>query len=70
MSIEEPPTAMSVQGLKRVKNSVIGNPVAKNTLARDAALCAEFVDVASVAGAIGNEIRVEAAHIIASLSYS
>ncbi|KAF6745225.1 hypothetical protein DFP72DRAFT_1077675 [Ephemerocybe angulata] len=59
---------MSVQDLKRVKNSVIRNPVVKTALSRDAALV-ECVDLASVAGTVGNEIRVEAAHIIASLSY-
>ncbi|KAF6750708.1 ARM repeat-containing protein [Ephemerocybe angulata] len=72
MSIEAPPATLSVQDLKRVKNSVIGNPIAKSALSRDAAFMrslVECVDVASVAGSVGNEIRVEAAHIVASLSY-
>ncbi|KAF5337952.1 hypothetical protein D9611_015025 [Ephemerocybe angulata] len=36
-------------------------------LSRDAVF---IMDVASVAGRVGNKIRVEAAHIVASLSYS
>ncbi|KAF6750284.1 hypothetical protein DFP72DRAFT_748133, partial [Ephemerocybe angulata] len=72
MSVEAPPTPMSVQDLKRVKNSVIRNPVAKTALSRDAAFMrslVECVDVASVGGTVGNEIRVEAAHIVTSLSF-
>ncbi|KAF6748764.1 hypothetical protein DFP72DRAFT_915421 [Ephemerocybe angulata] len=72
MSVEEPSTLMSVQDLKRVKNSVIGNPVAKTALSRDVAFVrslVECVDVASVVGTVGNELGAEAAHIIASLSY-
>ncbi|KAF6760995.1 hypothetical protein DFP72DRAFT_1042425 [Ephemerocybe angulata] len=72
MSIEAPRPTMSVEDLKRVKNSVIGNPVAKTTLSRDPLFMrslVECIDVASVGGTVGNEIKVEAVHIVASLSY-
>ncbi|KAF5329100.1 hypothetical protein D9611_014299 [Ephemerocybe angulata] len=71
MTIEPPATTMSVPDLKRVINSV-WDLVVKTALSRGTVFMrslAESVDVASFSGTVGIEIRVEAAHIVASLSY-
>ncbi|KAI0373038.1 ARM repeat-containing protein [Pilatotrama ljubarskyi] len=67
---------VSVPALKAIKNSVIGNRTAKATLARDEAYVARLIEcvndppsTASDSNSADTELRVEAAHIIASLSY-
>ncbi|KAJ7636791.1 ARM repeat-containing protein [Roridomyces roridus] len=52
--------------LKRVKNSVIGNPAAKVQLAQDEHFVASLVQCLN---AEERELRIEAAHVIASISY-
>jgi hypothetical protein len=58
--------------LKTLKNSVIGNPAAKLALAQDAALIHLLVNcLTSYADSQGShdDIRIESAHVIASISY-
>ncbi|KAI0045366.1 ARM repeat-containing protein [Auriscalpium vulgare] len=66
---------INVATLKKVKNTVIGNPSAKSTLAEDEIFVATLVDCLNAPeqfeGPRGSQddIRVEAAQIISSLSY-
>ncbi|KAI0929233.1 hypothetical protein AcW1_006226 [Taiwanofungus camphoratus] len=67
---------LNLSTLKKVKNSVIGNPTAKAALAKDDVFIGLLVDcinnvAPSVDGsqAFPDDIRIEAAHVIASLSY-
>ncbi|KAH7889193.1 ARM repeat-containing protein [Phlebopus sp. FC_14] len=61
--------------LKQLKNSVIGNPSAKLALARDTAFIHSLVSCLNHPPNTGepqgshDDIRIEAAHVIASLSY-
>ncbi|KAK7693931.1 hypothetical protein QCA50_003505 [Cerrena zonata] len=62
--------------LKNVKNTVIGNPTAKATLAKDETFVARLVDCINnplpyLESSQGSEddIRIEAAHVVSSLSY-
>ncbi|KAH9930763.1 ARM repeat-containing protein [Fomitopsis serialis] len=69
--------AVNLALLKRAKNSVIGNPTAKLALAHDDTFIAALVDCVGnplftgdpQALAAHDEVRIEAAHVIASLSY-
>ncbi|OBZ65761.1 Acetolactate synthase, mitochondrial [Grifola frondosa] len=68
--------SVNLSTLKRVKNSVIGNPTAKAALAADEDFVATLVDcindpLPSLEESQGSQddIRIEAAHVIASLSY-
>ncbi|KAI0683713.1 armadillo-type protein [Cytidiella melzeri] len=68
-------TELTLESLKQAKNAVIGNPTAKRALARDEAFIGTLVNcihrseghVASSRDS-PNELRIEAAHILASLS--
>ncbi|KAI0362524.1 ARM repeat-containing protein [Trametes cingulata] len=67
---------VSVPALKAIKNSVIGNRTAKAALGKDEAYVARLIECindpprnASESDSASTEIRIEAAHIIASLSY-
>ncbi|KAM5532328.1 hypothetical protein V8D89_014007 [Ganoderma adspersum] len=64
---------MNVASLKVVKNSVIGNRTAKGAYGRDEAFVSKLVDALNdppvPVGDSATAIRVEASHIIASLSY-
>ena len=77
---------LSVASLKEVKNSVIGNPSAKNKIAQDVqfvalSVCIRFFTciyarkpmtfrlVETLQSPQDDDIRIEAAHIISSLSY-
>ncbi|KAL6300508.1 ARM repeat-containing protein [Sparassis latifolia] len=69
-------TALNLSTLKKVKNSVIGNPTAKVALAEDEAFIRMLVDcinnpLPSLEESQGSQddIRIEAAHVISSLSY-
>ncbi|KAF9030867.1 ARM repeat-containing protein [Hymenopellis radicata] len=72
MTIEAP---LTVSGLKKIKNSVIGNPSIKRQCAQDEAFvqtlvqCLNSRPVLSEPQGSKDDVRVEAAHIIASLSY-
>ncbi|KAH0826931.1 ARM repeat-containing protein [Lanmaoa asiatica] len=61
--------------LKQLKNTVIGNPSAKLALARDTAFIHSLVDCLNHPPTSGepqgsqDDIRVEAAHVISSISY-
>ncbi|THH31110.1 hypothetical protein EUX98_g3068 [Antrodiella citrinella] len=66
----------NLKTLKQVKNSVIGNPTAKLSLAQDDAFIRQLVDCINnplpyleVSQGSGDDIRIEAAHVIASISY-
>ncbi|KAI0263468.1 ARM repeat-containing protein [Gloeopeniophorella convolvens] len=67
--------AVNVATLKRVKNNVIGNPSAKSMLAQDELFVATLVKCLNApeqfeeAAGSQDDIRVEAAQVIASLSY-
>ncbi|KAF7986638.1 hypothetical protein HWV62_26456 [Athelia sp. TMB] len=58
--------AVDLLGLKRIKNSVIGNPSAKLALAQDDDFIEHLVGSLNDAP---NDVRIEAAHVIASISY-
>lgn len=58
-------TSISLAGLKEVKNAVIGNPSAKSQYAQDT----HFVPILLDSLNSHDDIRVEAAHVISSLSY-
>ncbi|KZP08740.1 ARM repeat-containing protein [Athelia psychrophila] len=58
--------AVDLVGLKRIKNSVIGNPSAKLALAMDDVFIHNLVQSLTRAP---NDVRIEAAHVIASISY-
>ncbi|KAG5636721.1 hypothetical protein H0H81_007088 [Sphagnurus paluster] len=69
--------SVNLANLRKVKNNVIGNPLAKLQLSRDAFFIRNLVDclnyprtpTAHDARISPNDIRIEAAHVIASLSY-
>ncbi|KAJ8496841.1 hypothetical protein ONZ51_g884 [Trametes cubensis] len=67
---------VSVPALKAIKNSVIGNRTAKAALGRDEALVERIIECLNEppptpdgSDAANTNIRIEAAHIVASLSY-
>jgi hypothetical protein len=66
---------VNLLSLKRAKNSVIGNPSAKLKMAQDDVFIAKLVECLNSppleSGGQGSQddIRIEAAHVIASLSY-
>ncbi|KAI0822769.1 ARM repeat-containing protein [Trametes gibbosa] len=66
---------LNLSTLKAIKNSVIGNRIAKAMLGRDEAYVAKLIECVHAPPSAGlqneseTELRVEAAHIIASLSY-
>ncbi|KAH9852704.1 ARM repeat-containing protein [Lenzites betulinus] len=67
---------LNLPTLKAIKNSVIGNRTAKTTLGREEKYVAQLIacvhepsSIADLEGTTETELRVEAAHIIASLSY-
>ncbi|OCH93874.1 ARM repeat-containing protein [Obba rivulosa] len=68
---------VNVPTLKKVKNTLIGSPTAKVSLARDEELIATIVNcvnnphlqLADEPQSSRDDIRIEAAHVIASLSY-
>ncbi|KAI9065407.1 ARM repeat-containing protein [Trametes sanguinea] len=67
-------TQVDVPALKAIKNSVIGNRTAKAALAKNESLVARLIDYIrepshTPDGLSETHVRVEAAHIIASLSY-
>ncbi|KAI0086228.1 ARM repeat-containing protein [Irpex rosettiformis] len=69
-------TEITLSSLKQIKNSVIGNPTAKRALAQDEAFIGTLVtflyerDVQlGLPSDSEDELRIEAAHILASLSY-
>ncbi|KAF7308047.1 hypothetical protein MKEN_01167000 [Mycena kentingensis (nom. inval.)] len=61
-------TPISVSRLKQVKNSVIGNPAAKLKLSKDLHFVQLLVHCLNDTSD-GDDLRVEAAHVIASISY-
>ncbi|KDR69187.1 hypothetical protein GALMADRAFT_160499 [Galerina marginata CBS 339.88] len=66
--------SITVSSLKKVKNSVIGNPLAKVQLVRDELFVSTLIDCLNpteipVEKASQDALRIEAAHVIASLSY-
>ncbi|ESK87533.1 armadillo repeat protein [Moniliophthora roreri MCA 2997] len=63
MTVQTPPT---VDRLKSIKNRIIGNPTAKTELSQDIPLLEVLVEC--LASAYQDAIRIEAAHIITSLS--
>ncbi|KAJ2911973.1 hypothetical protein MD484_g8439, partial [Candolleomyces efflorescens] len=68
MTIET--TNATVSDLKKVKNSVIGNPLAKDGIVRNEELMRRLIEsIADSANETHEEVKVEAAHIVASLSY-
>ncbi|KAF8065401.1 armadillo-type protein [Lyophyllum atratum] len=70
-------TSVNLANLRKVKNTVIGNPSAKLQLARDVFFIGNLIDCLNYPKtptphdprASPNDIRIEAAHVIASLSY-
>ncbi|RXW17757.1 hypothetical protein EST38_g8091 [Candolleomyces aberdarensis] len=61
---------VSISDLKKVKNSVIGNPLAKDGIAGDEGLMRTLIDsIGDSANDVPEDIKTEAAHIVASLSY-
>ncbi|GLB39316.1 putative ARM repeat-containing protein [Lyophyllum shimeji] len=70
-------TSITLANLRKVKNTVIGNPSAKLQLARDVFFISNLVDCLNYPKAPSPhdpiaspvDIRIEAAHVIASLSY-
>ncbi|KAJ2911960.1 hypothetical protein MD484_g8455, partial [Candolleomyces efflorescens] len=63
-------TIATVSDLKKVKNSVIGNPLAKDGIVRNEELMRRLVEfIADPENETPEEVKVEAAHIVASLSY-
>ncbi|KAG8217986.1 ARM repeat-containing protein [Butyriboletus roseoflavus] len=66
---------ITTASLKQLKNTVIGNPSAKLALARDTAFIHSLVDCLNHPPTSGepqgsqDDIRVEAAHVISSISY-
>ncbi|KAI5900820.1 uncharacterized protein SCHCODRAFT_02044636 [Schizophyllum commune H4-8] len=69
------PPSLSVTDLKKIKNTVIGNPSAKVELAQDEDFirtlvqCLNHPPPSSDPQSSQDDIRIEVAHIIASLSY-
>ncbi|EEB93102.1 hypothetical protein MPER_08290 [Moniliophthora perniciosa FA553] len=63
MTVHTPPT---VDRLKSIKNRIIGNPTAKTELSQDIPLLEALVEC--LASTCQDAIRIEAAHIITSLS--
>ncbi|KAJ7059726.1 ARM repeat-containing protein [Mycena amicta] len=61
-------TPISLSSLKQVKNSVIGNPSAKLKLSQDLDFVQTLVNCLNDTPD-GDDLRVEAAHVIASISY-
>ncbi|KAG5733545.1 hypothetical protein E4T56_gene17152, partial [Termitomyces sp. T112] len=59
---------VNLVNLRSAKNAVIGNPSAKVQLARDPKFVANLVDCLNYPGERA-EVRIEAAHVVASLSY-
>ncbi|KAJ7590838.1 ARM repeat-containing protein [Mycena floridula] len=59
---------VSLRDLKRVKNSVIGNPAAKVQLANDNLFIQQLVDCLNSPSA-QEDVRIEAAVVISSISY-
>ncbi|KAJ7080182.1 armadillo-type protein [Mycena belliarum] len=65
-------TPISLSSLKTIKNTVIGNPSAKSQLAQDEELIQTLVQCLNdppPSDSSGEDLRVEAAHVIASISY-
>ncbi|KAF9530698.1 armadillo-type protein [Crepidotus variabilis] len=69
-------SALTVDRLKKAKNSVIGNPLAKVQLVQDQVFVAQLISCLNpeslpFSGAKGAQesLRIEAAHVVASLSY-
>ncbi|KAJ7109549.1 armadillo-type protein [Mycena crocata] len=65
-------TPISLSSLKSIKNTVIGNPAAKAQLAQDEAFVQTLVQCLNdppPADPQEEDLRVEAAHVIASISY-
>ncbi|KAF8548583.1 ARM repeat-containing protein [Imleria badia] len=66
---------ITTASLKQLKNTVIGNPSAKLALARDTAFIHSLVDCLNHPPTSGepqtsqDDIRIEAAHVISSISY-
>ncbi|KAF8638143.1 hypothetical protein AX17_002416 [Amanita inopinata Kibby_2008] len=64
---------INASALKKVKNSVIGNPSAKRQIAQDEPFIRMLVEslnrLLEPQGSQDDDIRIEAAHIISSLSY-
>ncbi|KZT08845.1 uncharacterized protein LAESUDRAFT_623838, partial [Laetiporus sulphureus 93-53] len=62
----------SLSALKKAKNTIIGNPTAKHAMANDEALV-DFINnpplILEDPSSSQDDIRIEAAHVIASLSY-
>ncbi|KAG6915718.1 hypothetical protein DXG01_010276 [Tephrocybe rancida] len=61
-------SSVNLTHLRNAKNAVIGNPSAKLQLARDPSFVGSLVDCLNLHDA-RTEIRVEAAHVVTSLSY-
>ncbi|KAJ2929905.1 hypothetical protein H1R20_g7191, partial [Candolleomyces eurysporus] len=62
--------SVSISDLKKVKNSVIGNPLAKDGIVGDEGLMRTLIDSIEDSGNdVPEDIKTEAAHIVASLSY-
>ncbi|KAJ2913122.1 hypothetical protein MD484_g7287, partial [Candolleomyces efflorescens] len=63
-------TKTTVSDLKKVKNSVIGNPLAKDGIVRNEELMRRLIQsIADSENETPEEVKIEAAHIVASLSY-
>ncbi|KAK7042068.1 ARM repeat-containing protein [Favolaschia claudopus] len=65
-------TPLTLSSLKTIKNTVIGNPSAKVQLAQDQVFIQNLVQCLNdppPADPRGEDIRIEAAHVIASVSY-
>ncbi|KAG6815975.1 hypothetical protein H0H87_009702 [Tephrocybe sp. NHM501043] len=61
-------SSVNLTNLRNAKNAVIGNPSAKLQLARDPSFVSNLVDCLNFHDARA-DIRIEAAHIVASLTY-
>ncbi|KAG6901049.1 hypothetical protein C0995_001448, partial [Termitomyces sp. Mi166 len=61
-------SSVNLANLRNAKNAVIGNPSAKLQLARDPSFVRNLVDCLDYHDARA-DIRIEAAHVVASLSY-
>ncbi|KAJ2912220.1 hypothetical protein MD484_g8193, partial [Candolleomyces efflorescens] len=63
-------TKATESDLKKVKNSVIGNPLAKDGIVRNEELMRRLIEfIADSENDIPEEVKVKAAHIVASFSY-
>ncbi|KAJ7904209.1 ARM repeat-containing protein [Mycena leptocephala] len=62
-------TPITLSSLKTIKNTVIGNPSAKVQLAQDEGFSCAMSEPSPPTDSREDDIRIEAAHVIASISY-